>query len=110
MRTAATMNLRALVRPSAQEGLWVAICLERYIVAQGESAKEALHNFAAMLAAEFEYGSEVGDPANPLAGIPQAPTKYWDEFDVGDPCRLRLPKPSQSISALPKVEKRLAAA
>ena len=85
------------------------VCLERYIVAQGESAKEALSNFCAMLIAEIEYGLELADSSNPLAGIPPAPTKYWDEFEVGGLCRMRLPKLCQA-NLLPKLEKRLAAA
>ncbi len=106
------MNLRVLVKPSRQEGLWVAICLERYIVAQGTSEKEALCNFNSMLVAETLSGIEDGNIDNPLKGIPPAPAEYWDDFETGGPCRLRFPKieSEQTVPALPKVEKRLATA
>ncbi|MDE0191227.1 MAG: hypothetical protein OXQ90_07705 [Gammaproteobacteria bacterium] len=106
------MDLRVLVQPSKLPGHWVAICLERYIVAQGDSEKDALRNFAAMLAAETMRGIEEGHVANPLRGIPPAPAKYWDAFETGGPCRLRLPKIHEqpAVPTLPKVEKRLAVA
>lgn len=110
--TSHNMDLRLLVQPSAQPGLWVAICLERYIVAQGDSEKQAVSNFSAMLCADMVYGIEQGNTDDPLKGIPPAPAKYWDAFATGGPCRLRFPKPKQqqelTVPAFPKVEKRLA--
>ena len=105
------MNLRVLVQPSRQQDLWVAICLERYIVAQGNTEKEAVRNFALMLAMEIMRGVECGNTTDPLLGIPQAPTKYWDLFGQSSQrCNYHIPKKARNATSVPfpKIEKRLA--
>ncbi len=102
------MKLRVLVRQSDQPGLWVAVCLERYIAAQGETERDALGNLALTLSAEIMRGLEDGKTENPLAGIPPAPTEYWDDFDRGDTCRKRCPKGIQSkVPGFPTLQKRI---
>lgn len=101
-------NLHVLLKPSERPGYWVAICLDRYIVAQGESEKDALRQFGAMLAAALSLGVEEGNREDPLKGIPPAPVQYWDDFFIGQPCRLPMQRPSDAD--FPKVTKRLAVA
>ena len=87
----------------------MAICLERYLVSQGESEKAALRNLAVMLAAAVATGNEDGNFLDPLKGIPPAPVRYWDDFFIGAPCRLPMQILSPDIE-VPKVTKRLALA
>ena len=78
------MNLSVLLKPVA--GVWHAICLERFIVAQADSEDHVIREFEALLAAEVAYGIRHGDPEHPLVGIPQAPQDVWDEFERAEPC------------------------
>ena len=105
------MKLRVLVRQSMQPELWVAICLERYIVAQGNSAREAVRSLGKMLTVEIGRGIDRGNEIDPLAGIRPAPTEYWDMFALSQlPCRYQFPRkvPEKAGIQLPKIEKRIA--
>ena len=62
-----------------------------------------------MLAAEVIYGIEHGNMEQPLAGIEQAPTEYWDAFETAEPrdppsmtVDIKM-KPSRTVR-LPEVE------
>ena len=79
------LPLKVLLMKGELEETWIAISLERYIAAQGDSPRNAIREFTAMLGAEFAYGLEHGDPSHPLAGIAPAPTKYWDKFETAQP-------------------------
>ena len=79
------MTLRAVLKKGSLDGAWIAVCLERYIVAQGNSPDDALREFKAMLAAEIIRGIERGNADQPLAGIEPAPAKYWDVFETAEP-------------------------
>lgn len=79
------LNLNVLLIKGELEDAWVAVSLERYIVAQGDSPENAIREFTLMLGSEIAYGTEHGDSSQPLAGIPPAPTKYWDKFETAKP-------------------------
>ena len=86
------------------------VCLERYIVAQGKTQRDAVRNFGKMLALEMKRGVRKGHQVDPLTGIPPAPTKYWDLFTTStQPCRYRIPRSSQEsvVPSLLETEKRL---
>ena len=47
--------LRVLLMKGSLKDTWIAVCLERYIVAQGSSTDDVIREFKAMLAAEIIY-------------------------------------------------------
>ena len=79
------LPLKVLLMRGELEETWIAVSLERYIVAQGDSPGNAIREFTAMLGSEIVYGIEHGDPGQPLAGIAPAPTRYWDKFETAQP-------------------------
>ena len=70
---------------------WLAVSLERYIMAQGNSSDDAILEFKKMLAGEIIYGIEHADAIRPLAGIEPAPAKYWDAYERATPYRPSTP-------------------
>ena len=58
---------------------YVAIGLEHYITAQGETPKEAMFNFVKTLAADLAFCDAHG--LKPLEGVEKAPKKYWDMYN-----------------------------
>ena len=108
-RAGKLVPLRVLLK-RGKSGAWLAICLERYIVAQGETPDDARQQFAFSLAAEIILGVEMGNSvAHPLEGIAPAPVRYWDMFEQAkseekNP-KIQLPdlgKILPSIPAMPK--------
>ena len=80
-RVSKPMPLRILLK-QGKSGVWLAICLERYIVAQGDTPEAAQQQLALSLAAEIVLGVQMGNsPEHPLEGIPQAPIRYWDMYE-----------------------------
>ena len=78
--------LSVLMMEGSLDGVWIAVCLERYIMAQGNSKHDVIRELKAMLAAEAIYGLEHGNPMQPLAGIEPAPAEYWDVYETAVPC------------------------
>ena len=77
--------LRVLLMSGKLKGTWIAVSLEHYIAAQGNSHRDAIREFTAMLGSEVAYGAEHGDPRQPLAHIEPAPNKYWRKFEKAKP-------------------------
>lgn len=71
---AATTELRVLVRPSALAGRWVAVCIDRYMVAEGDTPQKAAKALHSVFRAEAAYRKT-------LDHLPAAPRKYHDEFN-----------------------------
>lgn len=69
-----------------EEGAWVAVCLERYIGAQGRTLEEAHQRL------KIVYRSTLDDTVDrtgePFGHIPPAPAEYHDLYETSDP-RLR---------------------
>lgn len=76
------MDLRVLVTRGSLENTYLAICLDHYIVGQGNSEEEACRMFGATFAAEVAYGIAHGNIQDPLKGVPKAPQKYWKMFSA----------------------------
>ena len=77
--------LKVLLMRGELEETWIAVSLEHYIAAQGNSPRDAIREFTAMLGSEIAYGIEHGDPVQPLASIASAPDKYWRKFETAQP-------------------------
>lgn len=58
---------------------WVAQCLEYDIAAQGTTLKEAMNSFERTILARVAL--DLSKNREPFQGIPQAPGKYFEEFD-----------------------------
>ena len=76
-------HLRVLTRPSANPPRWVVICIDRYMVAEGDTPQEALANFDRVLVTEMALGVKAGHLDDPLKNLPPAPEIYRREFDNG---------------------------
>ena len=59
---------------------YVAIGLEHYIAAQGDTPKEAMLNFGKTLIAELVLCAQYGYDG--LDAIEKAPQEYWDMYDA----------------------------
>ena len=59
---------------------YVAIGLEHYIAAQGDTPKEAMLNFGRALYGELTFCAEHNMKA--FEGIEKAPQEYWDMYDA----------------------------
>ena len=81
-------------------------------MSQGNTEREAVHNFGLMLVMEIALGIKNKKYEDPLEGIPQAPLQYWDLFAKSQRrCNYRIPQHARkaSKSPLPKIEPRVAA-
>ena len=78
-------SVRVLLTLGSLKDTWIAVCLEHYIAAQGNSTEAVIREFKAMFAAEIIYGMEHGNADQPLAGIEPAPDKYWQMFEAATP-------------------------
>ena len=76
-------HLRVLTKPSANPSKWVVVCIDRYMVAEGDTPKEALDNFDRVLVTEVALGLEAGCLDDPLENLPPAPDNYQREFENG---------------------------
>ena len=101
------MPLKVLLK-KGDSGVWLAISLERYIVAQGRTKDEVLEQFALSLAAEIVLGVKMGNSVeHPLAGIVPAPSKYWDMYEQAtseekNP-KIKIPDLAELLPRLPTI-------
>ena len=77
------ISLRLLVMRT-DTGNWIAVSLERYIMAQGQSADEAVAAFKRTLEAEIRFGLRINEE-QPLASKAAAPVKYWNAYESARP-------------------------
>lgn len=82
MKALASLPLRVLVRPSVTAGHWVAVCVDRYMVAQGSAPDEAVRALKVVLRSELAKGFNV----EPLEHLPPAPDEYVREFEEDGVC------------------------
>ena len=103
------MTLRVLVMPSALTDTWLAVCIDRYMVAEGDTPENAATALDRVFRAELAYGMEHGNNSDPLDRLPPAPDKYHEMFKkaISPPPPVRH-KRMKSISL--DFEQRLAAA
>ena len=78
------ISLRLLIMQTGNEN-WIAVSLERYVMAQGQSANGAVQAFKQSLIADVAFGMKQGNEDQPLAGIEAAPAKYWDAYENAAP-------------------------
>lgn len=62
--------------------MYVAVCLERWIGAQGKSINETQTNLCAVYRAELDYSSE--NNLVPFVDLPKAPEKFHEMFENGE--------------------------
>jgi hypothetical protein len=62
-----------------EEGLWIAQGLQFDVTARGDSPTQASDRFDAKVGAEMIMSIELQDEV-PLAGVGQAPEKFWTMF------------------------------
>ena len=72
------INLNALCIEE-EDGSWTAVGMKHYIVAQGDSADEAVSNLARLLVAQYVYDYLEG--RKPLADFSEAPSDYQKRFE-----------------------------
>ena len=73
------ISLRLLIMQTGNDN-WIAVSLEHYIMAQGQSVDGAVQAFKKTLIADVAFGVSQGNEDQPLASIAAAPTKYWDAY------------------------------
>lgn len=73
-------TIRTLVDRGELDGTFVAVCLDHYVVAQGDSPEDALGNLQLMLAGYLCLGIE-NQSDDPLRELAKAPKRFWKEFD-----------------------------
>ena len=73
------VNLRALLKRSAVPGRWVAICVDHYMVAEGDSPDEAMIALDRVAQSERSFGTS----EEPLGHLPKAPRKYRVAYEEG---------------------------
>lgn len=74
------MTLRVLVMQSALPNTWLAVCIDRYMVAEGDTPKKAATALDRVFRAELAYGIEHGNERDPLDRLPPAPAEYHKMF------------------------------
>ena len=103
-----SLALRVLVWPNGLPDRWVALCLDRYMVAEGDSPEEASTALERVCRAEVAYGVERGFEEHPLERLPPAPHKYHAAFEAAVlPPKPRMRKTQQHFSL--ELEQRLIA-
>ena len=75
------MALRVLIGPSELPDRWLAVCIDRYMVAEGDSPEEAANALKRVFRAEIALGLEMGFEDNPLERLPKAPKKFEQLFN-----------------------------
>ena len=83
MNEAVEVPLRVLIKQSELQGVWVAVCIDRYLVAQGKSPLEACESLKACVRAAVEHGVQIGFKEHPLEHLPEAPARYLADFEAG---------------------------
>ena len=79
----AESRLRVLIKRGKLPNRWVAICIDRYMVAEGDSPEEATHALHRVYRTEITLRKQPG--ADPLAHLPQAPAAYHSEYENASP-------------------------
>ena len=79
-------ELHFLVREDEEAGFF-AVCIERYIGAQGRTVEEALARLRVAYRAELD--ESMRRTGKPFDGIPEAPDEYRQAFDTNDGCLMR---------------------
>ncbi|MDE0702687.1 MAG: hypothetical protein OXH59_03090 [Rhodospirillaceae bacterium] len=64
-----------------EEGAFVAVCLERYIGAQGNTMEEAQNRLRTAYRAELN--DSLAKTGKPFGGIPRAPKHFHDMWETG---------------------------
>jgi len=70
-----------------EDGMWIAMCLERYIGTQGRTRGEAVRGLQIVYRAELDHSLE--RTGKPFGEIPAAPDKFWRMHQSGDPSIVR---------------------
>lgn len=73
-------KLTFVVFPS--ETKWVAMCIERYIGAQGDTPEEAMRGL--QIAYRAELDESLARTGEPFGGIPPAPDKFREMYESGN--------------------------
>ena len=71
-------RLRVLIKRGKARNQWVAICIDRYMVAEGDSPEDAAR------ALHREYQRETARHPD-LGHLPQAPAAYLSDFENASP-------------------------
>lgn len=69
--------LRVLTKRGSLPGRWVSICIDRYMVGEGNSPEDAVESLYRVCRAEMTLGT--GD--DPLGHVPEAPPEYREEYE-----------------------------
>lgn len=90
---------------------WIAICLEHYILADGDTIPEVKQAFEVALGSEILMALDDGKV--PLEGLPPAPAKYHEMWKssvlLADPIFVRPPEDEKTPLPLPDAAKITAA-
>lgn len=70
-----------------EDGAWVAMCLERYIGAQGGTEDEAMRGLQIAYRAELDMS--LARTGEAFGGIPAAPERFWRMHESSDPAIVR---------------------
>ena len=75
------MELKVLL--FQEEGSWIAMVLEYYIVAQGDTIEEAIHDLSRLTCGEMIMRNR--GTMQPLDDIPKAPHMFWEWYGRATP-------------------------
>lgn len=75
------LTLQAFVKRSSVPGRWTAVCVDRYMVAEGDSPDEAMLALDRVAKTEREFGTD----DDPLGHLPKAPHKYRVAYEEAMP-------------------------
>ena len=102
-------QLRVLLQ-SVGDQAWIAVGLERFIVAEGETQKQAAKQFHALLASEIAYGMRHRDREDPLSDIPVAPLSVFDAWHAATKqVPIRLSQMTVTVHGVTETEVRIPA-
>lgn len=100
------MRLVLLEEEINDEAVWVATCLERYLVAQGQTREEAVRNFAQTYAGQYYIDQDAGK--TPLSDFGEAPEEYWRIYNTnkanGNAIRYIELQPEEILNVYKRVE------
>ena len=75
------ITINVIVQKDTSLDVWVAIGLEHYIAAQGQTEEETIKEFMKTVISEIAYRCSVlRNRENPLEAIERAPQHYWDLY------------------------------
>ena len=73
--------LRVVIGPSELPDRWLAVCIDRYMVAEGDTPEAAGKALDRVVRSEIELGVKLGFKSDPLARLPKAPGKFEVTFN-----------------------------